>query len=94
MAHGFVSGGRRVQVIAAIEGRQQAVGVIGIANHCIEIDNTIEMAGDANPLIHGLAIGFAHRTWMVIIRTYVWRYRSAEDEETMRVRAFNQLSVG
>ena len=89
MAHGFVSGGRRVQVIAAIEGGQQAVGIIGIANHCIEIDNTIEMADDANPLIHGSA----QRTWMVIIRTYVWCNRRAEYEETMRVRAFNQLSV-
>jgi hypothetical protein len=38
-----------VQVIAAIEGGQQLVGMIGIAYHCIEIDYAVEMVGGADP---------------------------------------------
>ena len=56
-----------MQMIAAIEGGQQLVGVIRIANHRVEIDYPVEMAGGANPLIHGLTISFAQRAWMVII---------------------------
>jgi len=65
--HSFVAGRRGVQVIAAVEGGQQLVGMIRIANDCVEIDYTVEMAGGANPLVHGLPIRFAQRAWMVII---------------------------
>jgi len=54
-------------MIAAIEGGQKLVGMIRIANDGVEIDYSVEMACDANPLIHGLAIGFAQRARMVIV---------------------------
>lgn len=48
-----------MQVVAAIVGREQAIGVLGIANDGVEVDDGIEVAGGADPLIDGLAVGFA-----------------------------------
>ena len=54
-------------MIAAIEIGQQLIGMIGIANYRVKIDYAIEMSSAANPLIHSLSIGFAHRAGMIII---------------------------
>lgn len=66
MGHGFVAGGGGVEVIAGVEGGEELVGVGGIADHGVEIDCPVEMAGGANPLIDGLAVGFARWARMVI----------------------------
>ena len=92
-AHGLVTGWRRVQVIAAIEGGQQSIRMIGIANHCVEIDYAVEMAGGAYPLVHGLAIGFAQRARMIIVRADVRRDGSAEHAEAVRVSTIDKLPI-
>src|SRR5258708_1391151 len=66
----------------------------GVAHDSIEIDQCIEMPGGTNPLIHHLAVGFAQRAWVIIIRTYVRSYRGAKDAQAVGVRAFNKLLIG
>ena len=46
-------------MVAAVVGGEQLVGVLGVADYGVEIDDRIEVAVGADPLIHGLTVGFA-----------------------------------
>ena len=48
-------------MVAAVVGGEQVVGVGGVANDAVEVDDGVEVAGGANPLVDGLAVGFAER---------------------------------
>src|SRR6266436_2676694 len=65
----------------------------GVAHDSIEIDECVEMRGGTNPLIHHLAVGFAQRPWVVVIRTYVRSYRDAKDAQAVGMRAFDKLLI-
>src|SRR6186997_523578 len=51
----------RMQVVAAIDGRGQARGLGGIAGDGVEVDDAVELAAGADPLVDRLAVGLALR---------------------------------
>ena len=53
-------------MIAAIIGSPQVVGLLRIAQRLIKIDDSIEVARSANPLVNRQPIGFACRTRMIV----------------------------
>src|SRR5260370_11573834 len=65
----------------------------GVAQDSIEIDQCVEMPRGTNPLIHRLAVGFAQRPWVIVIRTYVRSYRGAKDAQAAGVRTFDKLLI-
>src|SRR5216684_3482977 len=65
----------------------------GVAHDSIEIDECVKMPGGTNPLVHHLAVGFAQRPWVVVIRTYVRSYRDAKDAQAVGMRAFDKLLI-
>ena len=55
-----------MQVISTVVGRQQAIGMLRVADYSVEIDHCIEMTPGANPAIHLLPVGFAHWARMIV----------------------------
>ena len=60
-----------------------------IAHSSVEIENAIECAAGANPLIHRLARGFP--VLAVVISAFVRRQCGAENPDSMLMGAFNDL---
>ncbi len=60
--HGFIAGGRGVEVVSTVVGRAKVIGLTRIADNAVEIENAIEVPLTANPLIDRLAVGFTQRT--------------------------------
>jgi len=83
-----------MQVVAAVEGVQQMVGMLRVTHEGIEINHRIKVARGANPLINNLAVGFAQRAGVVIARTNVRSDCSSVDAQAVRVGAFDDLLVG
>ena len=54
-------------MITAIISRQQAIGMLRIANHRVEINYSVEMASGANPLVHRLPVSLAQRPGMIVV---------------------------
>jgi hypothetical protein len=54
-----------VEVVAGVEGGPELVGVGGVADDGVEVEDGVEMAAD--PLVDGLAVGFAGGAGMVIV---------------------------
>ena len=81
-------------MVAAIVGGQQPIGMLGVAHDGIEVDDGVEMAGCANPLIDGLAIGLAERAGMIVVRSNIGRDGGPVDAQAMCVGASNDLLVG
>jgi hypothetical protein len=69
------------------------VGVLGIANYRIEIDDSIEVAASANPLIHCLAVGFTERAGMIVARADVRSDGCAIDAQPVCVGTVNNLPI-
>jgi len=44
-----------VPVIAAVHGLAETRGARGVAGDRVEVDDAVELAGGADPAIHGLA---------------------------------------
>lgn len=82
-----------MQVVSAVVGGAEAVWLAGVANNCVEVDDRVEVAFTANPLIDGLAVGFAQWARMIVIGTYVWCDRRTDNAESVRVSADNDLLV-
>src|SRR6266567_6946003 len=59
--HCFVACGGGVKVVAAIVGGEELVGVLGVADYGVEVDDSVEVSGGADPLVDGLAVGFTER---------------------------------
>jgi len=53
-------------VVSAVVGGKELVGVLGIADDGVEIDDGVEVARGADPLVDGLAVGFAERAGVVV----------------------------
>jgi len=94
VGHGFVAGGGRVEVVSAVVVGAEAVGLARVARYGVEVDDCVEVAGGANPLVDGLAVGFAARARVVVIGAYVGRDGCADDAESVRVGAGDDLFVG
>ena len=58
VGYGFVACRVGVEVVAAVVGGEELVGVLGIAEDLIEVEDGVEVAGHANPGVDGLARGF------------------------------------
>src|ERR1700704_3016427 len=61
-AHGPITSRRGMQVVAAIVARQESVGMLRVAHHTVEIENSIEVPVRTNPLVHSLPGGLAQRS--------------------------------
>ena len=48
-----------MQVIAAIERRQQSIRMLRIGHDLVKIDDRVEVSRSSNPFVHGLPVGFA-----------------------------------
>ena len=94
LAHGLVAGWRRMKVVAAIVGWQEMVGVRGIADDRIEVDDGVEVSWSADPRIDCLAIGFAQGAGVVVVGADVGRDGGSVDEKLVGVGARDDLLVG
>ena len=81
-------------MVAAVVGGEEAVGLLGVADDLVEIDDGVEVAGRADPLIDGYAIGFAERAGVVVIRAGVGSDGGSDDAEAVGVGARDDLRVG
>lgn len=55
-----------MQVIAAVVCRKELIEVLRIANDGVEVNDGIEIARCADPLINNLPVGLAEQTGMVV----------------------------
>src|SRR4051812_42989452 len=76
-----------MQAVAGIVKGQQPVGLIRIACDGIEVDDPIENAAGANPLIDGLALCLAR--WRMSLER---QDRGTEYHDAALVRALGQLA--
>ncbi len=81
-------------MVATVIGGEEAVGLLGVANDGVEIDNGVEVAGGADPLINSYAVGFAERAGVVVIRAGVGSDGGSDDAEGVGVGAGDNLRVG
>ena len=56
-----IARGAGVEVVAAVLGGEHAIGMGGVANDFVEVEDGVEVAGSANPGVDGLAVGFGER---------------------------------
>jgi hypothetical protein len=82
-----------MKVIAGIECRQEALGMLRVTGDLIEVDDRIEVSGSSDPFIHGLAVCFAGRAGMIEVRSDEGRERCADDCDVMSVSADDHLLV-
>jgi len=83
-----------MEVVAAVVGGEELIGVLGVADYGVEIDDCIEVAGGADPFIHGLAVGFAERAGMIVAGAYVRSDGGAIDQQTVGMGTRDDLFIG
>src|SRR5436309_2448632 len=93
VAHRAVTQVARVKVVAAIVDRQHPGRMVGIAEGLLEIDDRVEGAGLAQPLIDLLADRLALRIPGAGKEGLVleWRQRAADDPDPARLAAHGEL---
>ena len=69
------------------------IGALRIGKGFIEIDDGVEVAWGANPLIDGLAIGFVRGWRMVVVGIGVGQNRCSQDLDMLRVGAGDDLFI-
>ena len=82
-----------MEVVSAIVGGAEAIWLAWVADYCVEVQDCVEMAFAANPLVNGLTIGFGQRAGMIVIRADVRRDRRADYAESVSVGADDDLLV-
>src|SRR5438067_1597423 len=87
--HRLIASGTRVQVVAGVVVRAQSTGMLGISEGSVKIYHPVKGPACANPLIDILPGCFSVSS--VVIGTFIWRKRRAEDPDSMLVRAFDDL---
>ncbi len=55
-----------MHVIATVVGGEQLIRVLGVAHPGIEIDGGVEVSRGTNPRIHGLPVGLARPSAMIV----------------------------
>ena len=65
-----------------------------IAHDLVEINDVIEVARSADPGVHGLAVRFIHRAWLVVVRSHERRHGGADYLHTVSMGARDELLVG
>ena len=58
-------------MVPAIVVGSQPAGLTRIAHNRVKVNHRVEVAGRANPLIDGLAVRFAKRAGMIIVRACI-----------------------
>src|SRR5882757_2331914 len=76
IAHCFVTGIVRMEMIARVDVGQECVGMIGVPHRGFEVDETVDNAAGANPFVHGLADGFAF--FGIVARAMIRRESAAD----------------
>jgi len=94
LGHGAVAGGRGVEVVAAVEGGQHAVGLVGVARGFVKVDDGVEVPSGANPLVDGLAVGFAGGAGVVVARPGVGCDGRSDDGDAVGMGAKHDLLIG
>jgi hypothetical protein len=89
-AHGFVAGVAGVKVVAGVVGGEEHGWVGGILSDFVEVDDAVELGGDANPLVDGLAHGFAFGG--LVFGSDEGGEGCADDLDAVGVGAFGQLA--
>jgi hypothetical protein len=82
-----------MQMIAAIVGRQQPIGMVRIGHDAVKIDDCVEVSRRANPLVHGPPVGLAQCSGMVVVGPYIRRDRPSNHPQPMRMGARDDLFV-
>jgi len=81
-------------VVAAIVGGEEMVGVGGVADYGVEIDDRVEVVGGADPGVDGLAVGFAEGAGVVVVGAEVGGDGGSVDAEVVGVGSGDDLLVG
>ena len=89
VAHHFVACVVGMEMIARVVSGQEGVGMIWIPDRRLKVDDAIESAAGANPVIHGLANCFA--VLGVVAGAMVRCQRAADDCYAMSVRTHDHL---
>ena len=93
-ADGAVARGAGVEVVAAIVGGEHAIGMGGVADDFVEVEDGVEVAGGEDPGIDGLAVRFGGGTGVVVVRAGEGRDGGADDLDAVSVGAIDDLLIG
>ena len=81
-------------MIAAVVGGKQAIRMDRISSQFVEIDDGIEMAALANPLVDRKAINLIGRSWMIKIRPHVRENGRADNFDPVGMSSRDDLLIG
>ena len=91
-SHAFVTGVPGVEMVAGIGSGIEDRGIGGIARDLIEVDDAVEDAAGADPLIDGFAHLFAG--WRGVVGADIRSEGSAEDFDAVGMGARDKLGEG
>ena len=80
-------------MVAAVVGGEQLVGVLGIADDGVKIDDCIKVAVGADPLIDGLAVGFTEWSGMIVAGADIRCDGGAIDPQAVGMGARDDLLI-
>ncbi len=80
-------------MIAAVVRRQQAIGLGGITQGPVEINDIIEVAGGTNPGVDNLPVTLVGRPRVIVTGTGMWRDGCADYSNAVRVYAKDDLLI-
>src|ERR1051325_4413032 len=82
-----------MQMIAGIERRKQAIGVLRVARNLSEVDDAVEVVARSNPLVHRLAVRLCAFSRMIVTGTDKRKDRRTVHHDAVRVSPRNDLFV-
>ena len=82
-----------MEVVAAVVGGEEVVGVGGVTDYLVEIDGGVEVVGGADPGVDGLAVGFAEGAGVVVVGAEVGGDGGSVDAEVVGVGSGDDLFV-
>ena len=93
-ADGAVACGAGVEVVAAVVGGEHAIGMGGVADDFVEIEDGVEVAGGEDPGVDGLAVGFGGGAGVVVVGADEGSDGGADDLDAVGVGAVDDLLLG
>lgn len=82
-----------MQMISTVVRRQQAFRMSRVAGSLVKVDDGIEVARCANPLIYGKAVRLAIRSGMIIVGAGIRKNGRADHFDSVGVRSHHKLLV-
>ena len=80
-------------MVSRVVGGTHAGWVLGVGHYFVEIDDCIEVARCANPVVDCLAIGFVSGGGVIVVGAAVGKDRGADDLEVLGVGAGDDLFI-